>query len=81
MRPLLAGPGFDEPARPLVLKPGESALSGLMWRDTTEFGTSVNVPYVTVRAQRGADPVTVTPHLDFGTTGELAVRAWTRLPA
>jgi hypothetical protein len=74
-------PGFDEPARPLVLKPGESALSGLMWRNTTEIGPiPVNVPYVRVRVQRGADPVTLTLHLDLGTTGKLAVRAWTRPP-
>ncbi|TXJ74507.1 DUF4232 domain-containing protein [Streptomyces lavendulae] len=72
------GTGFDDPARPLVLKPGESAVSGLMWRDTTEFGTAVDVPYVRVRAKEGAAPVTVTPHLDLGTTGKLAVRAWTR---
>ncbi|WP_413752168.1 DUF4232 domain-containing protein [Streptomyces sp. R-74717] len=73
------GTGFDE-ARPLVLKSGESALSGLMWRNTTESGAAVNVPYVRVRAEQGADPVTVTPHLDLGTTGKLAVRAWTRPP-
>ncbi|MFE3182413.1 DUF4232 domain-containing protein [Streptomyces violascens] len=73
-----SGTGFDEPARPLVLKPGESASSGLMWRNTTESGAAVNVPYVRVRAQQGADPVTLTPHLDLGTTGKLAVRAWTR---
>ncbi|WP_251096344.1 DUF4232 domain-containing protein [Streptomyces sp. Caat 7-52] len=72
------GTGFDEPARPLVLKPGESAVSGLMWRNTTGSGTPVDVPYVKVRAERGADPVTVTPHLDLGTTGKLAVRAWSR---
>ncbi|MBL1104397.1 DUF4232 domain-containing protein [Streptomyces sp. 5-8] len=72
------GTGFDEPARPLVLKPGESAVSGLMWRNTTGSGTPVDVPYVRVRAERGADPVTVTPHLDLGTTGKLAVRAWSR---
>ncbi|MEV6805626.1 DUF4232 domain-containing protein [Streptomyces sp. NPDC051132] len=74
------GTGFDEPARPLVLKPGESAVSGLMWRNTTEDGAPVDVPYVRVRAERGADPVTVTPHLDLGTTGKLAVRAWARPP-
>ncbi|MFF5858950.1 DUF4232 domain-containing protein [Streptomyces sp. NPDC012751] len=74
------GTGFDEPARPLVLEPGESALSGLMWRNTTGSGTAVDVPHVRVRAERGADPVTVTPHLDLGTTGRLAVRAWTRAP-
>ncbi|MCF3183129.1 DUF4232 domain-containing protein [Streptomyces polychromogenes] len=75
---ITTGTGFDEPARPLVLKPGESALSGLMWRNTTGSGDVVDVPYVRVRAVRGADPVTVTPHLDLGTTGLLAVRAWTR---
>ncbi|WP_225829208.1 DUF4232 domain-containing protein [Streptomyces naphthomycinicus] len=74
------GTGFDAPARPLVLKPGQSAVSGLMWRNTTGFGTPVDVPYVRVRAERGADPVTVTPHLDLGTTGKLAVRAWSRPP-
>ncbi|MEU6666065.1 DUF4232 domain-containing protein [Streptomyces sp. NPDC046727] len=74
------GTAFDEPARPLVLKPGQSALSGLMWRNTTESGTPLDVPYVRVRAQQGADPVTVTPHLDLGTTGKLAVRAWARSP-
>ncbi|MEU8434117.1 DUF4232 domain-containing protein [Streptomyces sp. NPDC029216] len=75
---ITTGTGFDEPARPLILKPGESALSGLMWRNTTESGDVVNVPYVRVRAVQGGDPVTVTPHLDLGTTGRLAVRAWTR---
>ncbi|MFJ8166569.1 DUF4232 domain-containing protein [Streptomyces sp. NPDC096136] len=77
---ITTGTGFDDPARPLVLKPGESAVSGLMWRNTTESGDPVNVPYVRVRAREGADPVTVTPHLDLGTTGRLAVRAWTRPP-
>ncbi|MFD8143936.1 DUF4232 domain-containing protein [Streptomyces sp. NPDC059708] len=75
---ITTGTGFDEPARPLVLKPGESALSGLMWRNTTESGDPIDVPHVRVRAKEGAEPVTVTPHLDLGTTGLLAVRAWTR---
>nr|BAI70389.1 lipoprotein [Streptomyces lavendulae subsp. lavendulae] len=75
---ITTGTGFDEPAHPLVLKPGESALSGLMWRNTTESGDPVNVPHVRVRAKADAEPVTVTPHLDLGTTGLLAVRAWTR---
>lgn len=77
---ITTGTDFDDPARPLVLKPGESAVSGLMWRNTTESGDPVNVPYVRVRARQGADPVTVTPRLDLGTTGKLAVRAWTRPP-
>ncbi|WP_432157828.1 DUF4232 domain-containing protein [Streptomyces sp. bgisy153] len=74
------GTRFDEPPRPLTLKPGEKAVSGLMWRNTTQFGEPVNVPYVRVRAKAGAAPVTVTPHLDLGTTGKLAVRAWAPAP-
>ncbi|MEH0575031.1 MULTISPECIES: DUF4232 domain-containing protein [Streptomyces] len=70
--------GYDDPPRPLTLKPGETALSGLIWRNTTEAGTAVNVPYVRVRAKSGAAPVTVTPHLDLGTTGKLGVGAWKR---
>ncbi|WP_307853921.1 DUF4232 domain-containing protein [Streptomyces tagetis] len=68
--------GFDDPPRPVTLKPGEAATAGLMWRNTTEFGDAVTVPYVRVRARDGADPVMVTPHLDLGTTGALGVSAW-----
>ncbi|WP_369226203.1 DUF4232 domain-containing protein [Streptomyces sp. R39] len=73
-----SGTGFDDPPGPLVLKPGESALSGLVWRNTTQAGTAVNVPYVRVLAKPGAAPVTVTPGLDLGTTGKLGVGAWKR---
>ncbi len=68
--------GDEGPPRPVTLRPGESAVSGLAWRNTTEFGEAVTVPYVRVRAEAGADPVTVAPHLDLGTTGELGVRPW-----
>ena len=61
---------------PVTLKPGESAIASLVWRNTTEFGTPVNVPYVRVRAKAGADPVIVTPNLDLGTTGKLEVTSW-----
>ncbi|MGY3205397.1 DUF4232 domain-containing protein [Streptomyces sp. TE5632] len=73
---ITTGAGPDEPPRPVTLQPGESATAGLVWRNTTEFGTPVNVPHVRVRAKAGADPVTVTPHLDLGTTGKLGVRPW-----
>ncbi|WDM15204.1 DUF4232 domain-containing protein [Streptomyces lavenduligriseus] len=73
---ITTGAGPDEPPRPVRLNPGESATAGLVWRNTTELGTPVNVPHVRVRAQAGADPVTVTPHLDLGTTGKLGVRPW-----
>ncbi|MEU9245997.1 DUF4232 domain-containing protein [Streptomyces shenzhenensis] len=75
---IASGTGFDDPPGPLVLKPGESALSGLVWRNTTQAGTAVNVPYVRVLAKPGAAPVTVTPGLDLGTTGKLGVGAWKR---
>jgi hypothetical protein len=73
---ITTGAGADKPPRPVTLGPGESATAGLVWRNTTEFGTPVNVPYVRVRAKAGADPVIVTPNLDLGTTGKLGVRPW-----
>ncbi|MFF7853185.1 DUF4232 domain-containing protein [Streptomyces sp. NPDC007904] len=73
---ITTGAGPDTQPRPVTLGPGESARAALVWRNTTEFGTPVNVPHVRVRAKAGADPVTVTPNLDLGTTGELGVRPW-----
>ncbi|WP_327352664.1 DUF4232 domain-containing protein [Streptomyces sp. NBC_01304] len=72
------GTGFDDPARPVTLKPGEAARSGLLWRNTTEMSEDgpVNVPYVRVLAKPGAAPVIVTPELDLGTTGKLGVSPW-----
>ncbi|WP_221890939.1 DUF4232 domain-containing protein [Microbispora sp. KK1-11] len=68
--------GFDDPPRPVTLKPGQSASAGLMWRNTVTVGTPVNLPYVRVNAKTGARPVTVTPELDLGTTGKLGVSPW-----
>ncbi|MFE2291239.1 DUF4232 domain-containing protein [Streptomyces sp. NPDC059452] len=73
---ITTGAGPDEPPRPVTLGPGEAATAGLVWRNTTESGTPVNVPHVQVRAKAGAEPVTVTPNLDLGTTGKLGVRPW-----
>ncbi|MFF8955410.1 DUF4232 domain-containing protein [Streptomyces sp. NPDC014894] len=70
------GAGPDEQPRRVTLAPGESATAGLVWRNTTESGAPVNIPYVRVRAKADADPVTVTPNLDLGTTGKLGVRPW-----
>ncbi|MER5195462.1 DUF4232 domain-containing protein [Streptomyces sp. NPDC002755] len=72
--------GFDDPPRPVTLKPGERASAGLMWRNTTGSGTAVDVPYVRVRATSDAAPVMVTPHLDLGTTGKLGVSPWRSTP-
>ncbi|WP_405552044.1 DUF4232 domain-containing protein [Streptomyces sp. NBC_01171] len=71
----LGGP--PDVARPLTLRPGERALSGIVWRNTVEaFDGAVNAPYLRVRARAGAAPVMVTPELDLGTTGRLGVQAW-----
>ncbi|MEU3983234.1 DUF4232 domain-containing protein [Streptomyces sp. NPDC026672] len=68
--------GADGPPRPLDLAPGEGAVAGLVWRNTVLDGTPVNAPYVRVWPKPGAAPVTVTPELDLGTTGRLAVGPW-----
>lgn len=68
--------GFDDPPQAVTLKPGERATAGLMWRNTTGSGTAVDVPYVRIRAEEGAAPVMITPHLDLGTTGRLGVGPW-----
>ncbi|MFJ8795729.1 DUF4232 domain-containing protein [Streptomyces sp. NPDC102462] len=70
--------GADGPPGPLALKPGEGAHAGLVWRNTVLSGTPVNAPYVRVWAKPGAAPVMVTPELDLGTTGKLAVGPWKR---
>ncbi|MFJ6905110.1 DUF4232 domain-containing protein [Streptomyces griseoluteus] len=71
----LGGP--PDVARRLTLRPGERALSGIVWRNTVEaVDGAVNAPYLRVRARAGAAPVTVTPELDLGTTGRLGVQAW-----
>ncbi|MFI1096103.1 DUF4232 domain-containing protein [Streptomyces sp. NPDC020917] len=72
-----AGTGADGQPGPLVLKPGEGAHAGLVWRNTTGLGSDpVNAPYVRVVAKPGTAPVMVTPELDLGTTGRLAVGPW-----
>ncbi|MYV58107.1 DUF4232 domain-containing protein [Streptomyces sp. SID3212] len=73
---ITTGAGPDEQPRPITLKPGESASANLVWRNTTQSGTPVNVPYVRIHAKPGAAPVMVTPGLDLGTTGKLGVRPW-----
>ncbi|MEO3849061.1 DUF4232 domain-containing protein [Streptomyces sp. B8F3] len=73
---IASGTGADGPPRPLALQPGERASTQLVWRNTVEAGEPVDVPYVRVWARPDAAPVTVTPELDLGTTGELGVGAW-----
>ncbi|MGA5822444.1 DUF4232 domain-containing protein [Kitasatospora sp. NPDC094028] len=78
---IATGTGADAPPQKFTLRPGEGAHSALVWRNTTESGDPVNVPYVRVRATPNAAPVTVTPELDLGTTGRLGIGAWVKDPA
>ncbi|MFG3223798.1 DUF4232 domain-containing protein [Kitasatospora sp. NPDC048194] len=73
---IATGTGADAPPQRIELRPGEGAHATLVWRNTTEAGEPVNVPYVRVRATAQAAPVMVTPELDLGTTGRLGVGAW-----
>ncbi|MFG2732387.1 DUF4232 domain-containing protein [Streptomyces canus] len=70
------GLGGDSRPQPVVLRPGEAAVAGLAWRNTTQAGEPVNAPYVRVWATPTADPVMVVPELDLGTTGKLGVGPW-----
>ncbi|MER5938110.1 DUF4232 domain-containing protein [Streptomyces sp. NPDC001928] len=70
------GTGGGGSPQPVVLRPGEAARAGLAWRNTTQAGDPVNVPYLRVWAKPGADPVMVVPELDLGTTGKLGVGPW-----
>lgn len=78
---ITTGTDFDEAPRSVTLQPGQSATSGLMWRNTVTDGAPVNVPYVRVTAEPGTQPVTVTPELDLGTTGKLGVSPWQKQAA
>ncbi|MFE5185136.1 DUF4232 domain-containing protein [Streptomyces sp. NPDC056628] len=73
-----SGIGGQGAPRPVTLRPGEAAAATLAWRNTTQAGAPVNAPYARVRARPGADPVTVVPELDLGTTGRLGVGPWRR---
>jgi hypothetical protein len=70
------GLGGDSSPQPVVLRPGEAAVAGLAWRNTTQAGEPVNAPYVRVWATPAAAPVMVVPELDLGTTGKLGVGPW-----
>ncbi|MGW5355706.1 DUF4232 domain-containing protein [Streptomyces sp. NPDC004031] len=73
-------PDFDAPPRRITLAPGQTAHSGLVWRNTVTNGTNVAAPYVRVVARPGTPPVMLTPELDLGTTGKLGVQPWTKDP-
>jgi len=82
---------FEAPPREVTLQPGDTATSGLVWRntydDTTEppqVGTRIAVapvagrPRLTFRPEPAGAGGTATPTtIDLGSTGVVGVRAWT----
>lgn len=77
--------GFDPPAAPVTLQPGEMAVAGLTWRNTvTEVKPAANGSYLDIlpSGRESADDAeqTLPVVLDLGTTGKLGVSAWTRAP-
>ncbi|MFG2779542.1 DUF4232 domain-containing protein [Streptomyces prunicolor] len=71
--------GLDDPPDAVTLAPGERAIAGLLWRNTTTgFDAADHVPYLTVAVRSGALPVLLSPYggLDLGTTGRLGVGPW-----
>lgn len=76
---------FDAPPTSVTLRPGETAVSGLVWRNTVLggrgpalLGTALDVrPTPDADWRRVADPSADTGlHIDLGTTGRLGVRPW-----
>lgn len=78
-------PAFDVPPRPVTLRPGEHARTGLLWRNlvtdsTVAATTAVRLELASASGRPwqpvplGAPAVTI----DLGNTGELGVRAWTK---
>ncbi|SPF00006.1 DUF4232 domain-containing protein [Streptomyces sp. MA5143a] len=67
----------------VTLKPGESATTSLVWRNTvTEADVpAVNAPYLRVAPAKGRPAQVLAPDggLDLGTTGRLATGAWTKV--
>ena len=64
----------------VTLKPGESAITVLVWRNTVTdtTTTAVSGTYLEVSPGRGLPPGTVTPQgrIDLGNTGRIGTTAW-----
>ncbi|PNE32250.1 hypothetical protein AF335_19285 [Streptomyces eurocidicus] len=67
---------FDAGPVRVALRPGEQAVTGLVWRNTVTDGTPANGAYVSLAPSAGADRLTVPSLIDLGTTGKLGVSAW-----
>lgn len=84
-------PEFDNPPVPVILRPGDKALSGIMWKNTNDdptvetlLGEQLEISPAQGWGWQDVKPGSTndieTLHIDLGTTGELGVRAWTTMP-
>ncbi|WP_199439877.1 DUF4232 domain-containing protein [Umezawaea beigongshangensis] len=75
---------FDVPPRPVVLQPGERAVSGLLWRNTnTDPTIEPTTGEFLDLAPADGEPRQVVPSdgpVDLGTTGRLGVAPWSAAP-
>jgi hypothetical protein len=67
---------IDPGPAPLVLQPGESAVTGLSWSATVTDGEPGEGQAVRVAAVAGDTPQVLPMWVDMGTTGAIAVAAW-----
>ena len=75
---------WDGPPKPVILKPGQQAGAAVAWRNTYD---DIREPPVTVRfldiaplAGRPSQIIAPNGGLDLGSTGRMAVSAWSPLP-
>ncbi|WP_455362472.1 DUF4232 domain-containing protein [Streptomyces sp. SYSU K21746] len=73
---------FEQPPVSVVLRPGERATAGLVWKNTVTDVTrpAAHGAYLDIAPVAGMPRQRVTPEgpIDLGTTGRLGVGAWQR---
>ncbi|MEE1823511.1 DUF4232 domain-containing protein [Streptomyces sp. BE20] len=71
---------FDAAAKPVTLRPGETAEFQVAWRNTVTAGDRVadHGRFLDVAPLPGRPRLTVPAELDLGTTGKLGVSPWTK---
>ncbi|MEU5024703.1 DUF4232 domain-containing protein [Streptomyces milbemycinicus] len=69
---------FDAPPRQVTLRPNETALAGVVWRNTVTDSTvpAVNGKALDVAPAEGSPRQTVAELIDLGNTGKLGVSPW-----
>ncbi|GAA2334979.1 DUF4232 domain-containing protein [Streptomyces cuspidosporus] len=72
---------FDAAPRQVTLRPGQTAVAGLAWRNTVTDATNpaVNGEALDVAPAEGSPRQTVTELIDLGNTGKLGVSPWRAL--